>query len=187
MTKNQIIAKAMLTTLGIYAAVAFAVNLRYGPANGGNRWALLLMIFVTAVAIFFVVRILVFNNDSLASKIVGPQDSGEDFDRSDYLIKAFSVAFTILALLFLCSSSTVRGVIKLLQALSLPNIRVWITDVIETKRITGNLTLTRYTGIYIDAFIKLIVITYLLSGARYITRWHLKNSCSDNTEGVNNE
>jgi len=177
LTKNQIIEKAMLTTLGIYAAVTFALGLRCNPPIVENTWILPLSVFITAAGIFFVARILVFNNDFLASKMIGPQETGEDFDQHDYLIKTFRVSFVILALLFFCSSSTFFGLTKLLQAFSLPNISVWITDVIETKRITGNLTLTRYTSTYITTFIKLIVIAYLLLGAPHVTRWHLKNSC----------
>ncbi len=187
MTKNHIIAKAMLTTLGLYAAFSFADSLRHSPSELEDPWILPMLVFATAVVIFYVVRILVFNNESLASKIIDQQDHTEDFDRAAYLIKAFRIGFVLLALLLLCSSGTIFAISVLLKGFSLPNIRLWITDVIETKRITGNLALTRYTGTYITGIVKLTAITYLLSGGKYIINWHLKNSYLKNTEGVNNE
>lgn len=187
MTKNHIIAKAMLTTLGIYAAVKFVVSLAYTPVEPQNGWGMFLFVSLKCLAIFIAFQILVFNNGTLASKIIGPQNYTEDFDQRNYLIKAFRIGFVILGLLLLCSSRTILDIIRLLQTLSGPSIRMWITDVIETKWITGDLS-SRYTWPYIIAFIKLVVITYLLCGGSHIIRWHLKSSpINQVSEGLKNE
>ena len=178
----------MLTTLGIYAAVTFIVSLTNTPSMQKSVWRLPVSAFLAFISVFLVTRLLIFKNDFLVSKITGPQDQSEEFDRTTYLIKAFRIAFVLLALLLLCSSRTIYVTVKLLQALSLSNIRMWITDVIETKRITGNLSFSRYTGMYITGIIKLTVIAYMLSGTTYIIRWHLKHSClNQKTEGLTNE
>lgn len=178
----------MLTTLGIYAAVALIAGLQNIPSRAGHIWLMLVCVLVLAAIVFYVIRLLVLDNDSLVSKITAQQDQTEDFDQRIYLIKAFRIAFVLLALLLLCSPSTVRVTFMMFKAFSLSNIRMWITDVIQTKGITGNLSFSRYTGMYIAGIIKLTVIAYLLSGATHIIRWHLKHSClNQKTEGLTNE
>ena len=178
----------MLITLGIYAIVAFTNALKYSLHEGNYAWALPLMAFLVFTVSFFVACILIFKNDSLACKITGSQDDAEDFDRKSYLIKSFRIAFVILGLLFLCSSNTISETIKALQAFSFSNIRMWISAVIETKKITGNLDFSKRSIINITALFKLAVIVYLLCGAPHIIRWHLKNSClNPKTEDLTNE
>lgn len=184
MTRMQITAKAMLTTLGIYATVTFISSLKSISYRDNPVWLLLLSLcaMIITVIVFFVIRLLIFKNDFLVSKITGPQDQTEDFDQRIYLIKTFRIGFVILGLLLLCSSRTVYDTVKLLQAFSLPNIRLWIIDAIEAK-----LFFSKYTIIYIVNFLRLFVIIYLLFGASHIIRWHLKHSCLNNTEGLTNE
>ena len=183
MTKNQIIAKAMLTTLGIYAVVDFISILGYSSHVDILSWHILTIVSLIAVVLFFVIRTFVFKNDSLASKIVGQAETSEDFDRKVYLIKAFRIAFTILGLLLLSGSRIFLNAIKLLQALSPPNIRAWITDAINKS-----FNISKDIDIYFIYFIKLFVIVYLLYGAPHIIRWHLKNSClNQKPEGTTNE
>ena len=187
MTKNQIIAKAMLVVLGIYAIIAFTTALIYELGALGNVWVLLNVFLILAI-IFFIAYTLIFKNDFLACKICGAQDCAEDFDRRSYLVKTFRIAFVVLGLLFLCSSGTYNAILKLLPVISLPNIRMWISDVIVTKRITGNIDFSRKTVMNVSGLFRLIVTAYLLCGGKYIIGWHLKNSClNPKTEELTDE
>jgi len=184
MTKMQITAKAMLTTLGIYAAVTFISSHNNIPYRENRLWLISLYAMMIVIIVYFVGRSLIFKNDFLISKILDPEEDAEEFDRRMYLIKAFRIAFVLLALLLLCSSRTIYDTVKLLQMFSLPNIRMWIIDAIET----GQFNFSKYTFHYIVNFLRLSAIIYLLFGAPHIIRWHLRHSCLDqNTEGVQNE
>jgi hypothetical protein len=172
MTKNQIIAKAMLTTLGIYAFYTFSTALLSNLFQIKSAWGAPLIGFLFLITIFFVGRILIFKNNKLACKITTKDDDDEDFDRRNYLIKSFRISFVMLGLLLLCSNKTFFVIQMFFRSFSLPKIRAWIAYTIQT----GDFKLSGMSLTNISGFFKLILIAYLLVGGWYIIKWHLKNS-----------
>ena len=190
MTKAQIIAKAMLTTLGIYAVFVILNVIIYSSVQTTPESSSLRFIISTVVCIVCLVPTayyLIFRNDSFACRITGDQEGiEEDFNQRHYLIKAFRIGLVILGLLILVKSA--RDLMILVKYFPLTSIRLWITDVIEDKSIRDNLDLSVEVRRYISALFKLFVSVYLICGAPQLIRWHLKNSClNKKTEGERNE
>ncbi|MCF7956325.1 MAG: hypothetical protein K9M75_11020 [Phycisphaerae bacterium] len=171
MSKNQIITKALLCTLGIYAVFGFTNALVSNMFQVDNGWAICTMVFLLLFTVLPAARFLIFNNDKLACKIAGTGDTNEDFDRRSYLIKSFRLAFVMLGLLLLLSGRTFFIIERLLQTLSLPNIRLWIKHLMYT----GDLNFSRRVLTDMSGLIKLAVIAYLLCGGSYVIRRHIKN------------
>lgn len=179
MTKNQIIAKAMLTGLGVWAVYFFIGVFRFTLFPSVKPWLLSLQALLVFAAVWFVVRRLVLNNDSLAYIIPGKEERSEEFDRCDYLVKSFRIAFAILGLLFISSWGTLSSLTRNLQAFSLGNIRLWVNKVIETKTLTGGMFGLQETVLHAVVLFKLAVALYLLFGGVHIVKWHLRNSSFD--------
>jgi len=186
LTKAQIIAKTMLTTLGIYAAyvilnVIFNSSVRITPES--SSLSFFIKITVCIICLVPAAYYLIFKNDSLACRITGDQEGiEEDFNQRHYLIKALRIGFVLLGLLILVKSA--RDLMVLVKYFPLTNIRLWITDVIEDKSIRDNLDLSREVKRYISALFKLLVSAYLICGAPQLIRWHLKRFClNKKTEG----
>ena len=168
MSKNFIIAKAMLAGLGGYA-VAVCLS-RYVMYIGvGNPWVVWLNILIDLAVIFAFICFFVFGNDWLAGWVTGDYEGEEDFDRSAYLIKSFRISFVIIGLCLLCTGRTIEFIVNLARLFHLPSIRLWIQNMIET----GRLDLSFTTPGSIVASVKLLLIAYLICGGKYIINWHL--------------
>lgn len=177
MTKNQIIAKAMLSGLGIYAIVAFSTALVHSLNQANNIWAVSTNIFLVVAALLLIGRFMIFKNDGLACKIAGQARDAEQFDRRVYLIKTFRIALVILALSLLSYYRTFSTVMDFLQAFSLPQIRLWMRNLIHG----GHIQLSwKYSTVVLELF-KLAIIAYLLCGGFKLISWHLKNSNLNNS------
>jgi hypothetical protein len=179
LTKNQIIAKAMLTTLGIYA-VFIILNVIFYPSvqipQESSLLGFFIKIIVCIICLVPIAYYLVFKNDALACRITGNQEgTEEDFNQGHYLIKTLRIGFVILGLLILVNSA--RDLMILVKYFPLTNIRLWITDVIEDKSIRDNLDLSVEVKRYISALFELLVSVYLICGAPQLIRWHLKRFC----------
>lgn len=172
MSKNQIIAKAMLCTLGIYAVFGFTSALLSNMFQVDNFWAIPTTVFLFMITVFPVAKFFIFNNDKLACKIAGTGDTNDDFDRRSYLIKCFRIAFVMLGLSLLLSGRTFFIIERLLQTLSLSNIRLWVKHIMYT----GDLKFSRRVLMDMTGLIKLALIAYLLCGGSYIIRRHIKNA-----------
>jgi hypothetical protein len=184
MTKNQIIAKAMLSGLGIYAVVGFSTALVYNLYQVKGNWEVFTNVFLLVATLLLVSRFMIFKNDGFACKIAGPARETGQFDQRAYLIKTFRIAFVIIALSLLSSSKTWTTVAGLMQTLSLPHIRLWIKNAIYNRYI--NFSWAFAAGLW--EAIKLLIIAYLLCGGSKLIGWHLKNSNLNNTnEELTNE
>jgi hypothetical protein len=183
MTKNQIIAKAMLAALGIYAVITFSSSMISYLPSAVNIWVISLNLFVFLAVAFLVIRTFIFRNDGIARKITAPCENPEDFDRRSYLIKTFRIAFVILGLSLLCSSRTSLFIERFLPTLSLTQSRLWVNNLIHT----GRFDFTIYHLTSIVGLIKLLLIAYLLCGGSHIIGWHLKNSSLNPKEEPTNE
>ena len=178
MTKNQITAKAMLTTLGIYAVFVTLNAIFYQFGRFRSESSLLRIIISSVLGVICLIPTayyLIFKNDSLACRITGDQEGiEEDFNQRHYLIKALRIGFVLLGLLILVVS--IRDLMMLVKCFSPINIRLWITNVIEDG-VRGNLVFSREIERSVSALFKLLVSIYLICGAPQIVRWHLKNFC----------
>lgn len=177
MTKNQIIAKAMLTSIGIYAVVVFSTSLVSNLAKAINTWAVLLNVFLLVVMLLIVGRLMIFKNDVFACRIAGDGRDTDQFDRRSYLIKSFRIAFVILGLLLLSSPKTWTFLLGLLQTFSLPQLRLLMRNAIFNRNI--NLSWAMAAGMW--SILKLLIIAYLICGGSKLISWHLKNSNLNNT------
>ncbi len=175
MTKNQIIAKAMLVVLGIYAVVSLSSAMIVNMPRADNVWVVPLNLFLFLAVVVLVGRTFIFRNDGIARKISGDCQADEDFDRRSYLIKTFRIAFVILGLSLLCSSRTLLFIERFLPTLSLTHIRLWINNLIHT----GRFDFSRGFLSSMAGLLRLVLIAYLLCGGSHLIGWHLKNSSLD--------
>lgn len=188
MTKYQIIAKVMLTTLGVYAVLGFISVLQHGLYSHLSLWLSALQAFLVLATVFLVGMWLIFKNDSFACMIAGNENGWEEFDRISYLIKSFRIGFAILGLIFLSSWGNISGLARNLHAFSFGNIHLWVSNVIETKTLTGGMFGFQEIAVHTFALFKLAAAIYLLLGGVHIVRWHLRNSCFDQkNEELTNE
>ena len=184
MTKNQIIAKAMLASLGIYAVVGFSTTLVYNLYQVKGNWEVFTNVFLLVATLLLIGRFMIFKNYGFACKIAGPGRETDQFDQRAYLIKTFRIAFVIIALSLLSYYRTFTTVMDFLQTFSLPQIRLWMRNAIYNRSINFSWTSLRITW----EVLKLLLIAYLLCGGSKLIGWHLKNSNLNNTiEELTNE
>lgn len=171
MSKNFIIAKAMLAGLGVYAVAVF-LSRSVMVLGFNNPWVVLLNFLIYLAAIFAFGRYFIFGNNWLAGRITGDYEGEQEFDRSAYLIKSFRISFVIIGLCLLCSGRTIEFILSFARLFHLPIIRMWIQNLIETGDL--NLSFSIATLNYLVAFFKLLLIVYLLCGGKFVIQHHLK-------------
>ncbi len=91
MTKMQIIAKAILTVLGIYVILHLCrifLGQYVGPEREVPMPALVMLCTSFALSVALVAFYMVVNNDSLAIRITGPVETADPHSEVDWLFAA---------------------------------------------------------------------------------------------------
>ena len=182
MSKNQIIAKGVICGLGFYAVGYCLSSMSMTWMFRDNAWNIGLNVFVYSAVLFIICRVLIFGSDGLSAKISGSYEGDEDFDRAAYLVKCFRISFVIVGLSILCSWRTIHYLSRFFQSLSLPNIRLWFRNLIQT----GDLGVSAAWLIGLIPLLKILLGVYLLCGGAFIINRHLKRSGLKITKELSN-
>lgn len=175
MTKMQMIAKAGLVSLGIYAVVNLCWYLTHviPSFNIPSPLIGILCFAVFAVFIAVITFYLIFNNDSLARKMAGPGDQLNPAAKTLWLSSSLRVAAVFCGLILLSASiPTIRNI------LLVPiRIRPFINEIILFDRYPKPLLMpfSKWCRIIYN-FLKLILAVYLLCGAPHFVRWQFRHS-----------
>jgi len=176
MTKMQVVAKTILTVLGIHAIVALCGNYpgQYLFATqeiSVLSEALFFLAFILGVA--FVGYFMVFGNNQLSRKMAGTAEQFVPRDQTDWLVKSLRVGLVFAGLMLLPRSVPI--LIRTAKLFFL--IRPAVSDIIVSKTVPDILRLSYaqwYRTIY--EFLKAILAIYLLCGAPYFLRWQMRHS-----------
>ncbi len=175
MTRMQIIAKAGLVSLGIYAIVTLCWYLTHViPFLNIPSWLIGILCFaVFAVFIAVITFFLIFNNDSLARKMAGPGAQLNPAAKTLWLFSSLRVAVVFCGLIFL--SASIPTIINIL--LVPMRIRPFINDIFLFDRCPRQLLMffSEWCEIIYN-FLKLILAVYLLCGAPHFVRWQFRHS-----------
>lgn len=176
MTKMQIIAKTVITVLGIYAVLALYNSYpgmfmyrRQQPAVIPEILSLSALIVLAALAIYF----LIFNNDNIANKIAGPGEQLTQQSQADLLSKSLRIGLVLTGLMLLPRS--IPAIIKIPKMLLL--LGSVIDDIFISKRYPRMLMLSysEWLGNVYD-FLKAMLALYLICGAPHFIRRQLKHT-----------
>lgn len=174
-TRMQIIAKAGLVSLGIYAVVTLCWYLTHVIPTFNLPSPLFGILCFTVFAVFFAVItfFLIFNNDSLARKMAGPGDQLNPTAKALWLYASLRVATIFCGLILLSTSiPTIRNI------LLVPiRIRPFINEIFlfDSYPKTLLMPFSKWCKIIYN-FLKLILAVYLLCGAPYFVRWQSRHS-----------
>lgn len=175
MTRMQIIAKAGLVSLGIYAIVTLCWYLTNVIPSFNIPSCLIgiLCFAVFAVFIAIITFFLIFNNDSLARKMAGPGDQLNPADEALWLAASLRVAAVFCGLILLSASiPSIRNI------LLVPiHIRPFINEIFLFDRYPKPLLMpfSKWCEIIYN-FLKIIFAVYLLCGAPHFVRWQFRHS-----------
>ena len=175
MTRMQIIAKAGLVTLGIYAVVTLCWYLTHVIPLFNLPSCLVGALCFTVFAVFIAVTtfFLIFNNDSLARKMAGPGDQLNPAAKTLWLSSSLRVAAVFCGLILLSASiPTIRNILLVPM-----RIRPFINEIFLFDRCPKPLLMpfSKWCEIIYN-FLKLILAVYLLCGAPHFVRWQFRHS-----------
>ncbi len=196
----QVIAKVVLAVLGIYSLVNFCRTLTFVVFELFDNCSFAVAANGVGISIVFIIALLyflIFRNDWLAVKIAGPGERLSPANQRIWLAASLRAGAVFCGLILLAGSTRLFG--NILFALWLPNIRRWITQILNSG---GFFNWTEFfsrrgaTGIY--DFLKAVLAVYLLCGAPQFVRRQLKtavtaggadspNLSDTNSEGIQNE
>lgn len=195
MTKMQIIAKAALTAIGIYA---IAVYLTYLPiflntVNRHHNWRdITAWLFTVMISLFIVIAAisLIFKNDRFVRKMAGPAEELETSTARLWLIASLRISTMFCGLIML--TSAIPMILSVLYALSPHNIRRYITFILNSESFFSWLGSPDYRWFAgLGNFLKALLSVYLILGCPYLIRWQLKHFSTQqppaNTERLQNE
>jgi len=168
MTKMQIIAKSVLTVLGVYAVI---VLYYYYPVNSGSAAgraafgcdlaSFCIFTAFAAVAVYF----LAFNNDELARKIAGPGRLEDRRIQAELLAKSLRVGLVFAGLILLPRSiPSILGAPSSL-ATGLDNIFIFN----RMPQVENLFVREQFRSIY--GLFKAALAVYLILGAPHLVRW----------------
>jgi len=175
MTKMQIIAKAGLVSLGIYAIVTLCWHLSCLTPLFDFPSLLTSILFYAAFAVFIAVIVffLIFNNNDLARKIVGPEEELNPTAKALWLTASLRLAVVFCGLILL--STSIPTILSIL--LSPIHIRTWVNELFLFRGFPKSLMFPfRKWCTLIYDFLKTILAIYLLCGAPHFVRWQLRHS-----------
>ncbi len=178
MTKMQILAKSILTVLGIHGLV---IAYGYYPGHYVSKGtALPVLTEVLSLSAFTVlaasvVYFLVFKNTRLSQKIAGPGQVLDPADARVWLVKSLRIGLLFTGLMLLVGS--MQDLVKILKVFLL--IRPAVSDIIAFKSIPRILRLSYpqwYRNIY--GFLKVLLAIYLICGAPHLVRWQVRHTAT---------
>ncbi len=176
MTRVQIIAKTLLTVLGIYAVVTlYRFYLpRYAYLSDEMPiFQKLVLLCAFTVVVSFVAYFMVFNNTRLSSKLAGPGPQLDSATQAAWLVKSLRMGLVFIGLMLLPNSIPVMA--KALKLFFL--IRTAVNDIVISKSIPKILDLSyrQWFNVLYD-FLKALLALYLICGAPHFVRWQAKHS-----------
>jgi|GEM_PF-2022127 len=176
MTRMQIIAKAVLTVLGVYALVllyrVYPGRYTYRPDETPLFLEVALLCAFT-VLVGLVAYFMVFSNSQLASKLAGPGEPLDTAKKSAWLVESLRVGLVFTGLMLLPGSAPT--LVKIAKTFFL--IRPVFNEIIISKSIPNMLRLSYaqwYTSIY--HLLEAVLTIYLICGAPHFVRWQAKHS-----------
>jgi len=168
MTKMQIIAKSVLTVLGVYAVI---VLYHYYPVHSGSatgraafgRNLAFFCVFTAfaAVAVYF----LAFNNDELARKIAGPGRREDRRIQTELLAKSLRVGLVFAGLMLLPKS--IPAILDAPSSLGTGLDNIFIFN--RMPQVEGLFVGEQFKSIY--GLFKAALAVYLVLGAPHFVRW----------------
>ena len=173
MTKWQIIAKVMLVFMGLliikgvlgYASIFLSPRDPYLGLKGYAVFAILLI-----AVVLLALKFLIFANDNLASKIVGPGQILQEQAQRLWLVTALRIASVLMGLWLLVDANKVFARLLFLpfHIRELLNYCIWSENLAEVFK-------SNLTNIFINTcnYAKLAAGIYLVCGAPHLVRWHL--------------
>jgi len=169
MTKMQIIAKTILSALGVYAILTLC-RLYTPPSLGPEKdlpvwWHVVFFsgfVPLAALVIFF----LIFNNDGIARRMAGPGPIPDRHTQTIWLIKSLRIGLVLTGLMLLPRSipvilNMVSIIVSNFRAGTFPDIPA-APPRIRFKN-TSNL-------------IRMVLALYLICGAPHFVRWQTRHS-----------
>jgi hypothetical protein len=187
MTKMQIIAKAVLSALGIHIALVLSANIEnllgiafYRAAD--NPPILLSLACLTAYALLIaaVSFWLVFNNNQLACRLAGHAQTLSHPEQHRTLITSYRLALLLVGLFFL--PEAIKTIVRFLSALWPPDLREAFTWLINTGTLPRNVN--RPSSQWYALIAKNLTAAlacYLILGAPHFVRWQLNHSITEST------
>jgi len=173
MAKMQIITKAVLTVLGIYALVTLLFCQRWFFLSS-QQSVLPKILFFAAFAVLtaFIVFFTVFSNDSLARKIAGPGDELNPAAKALWLTASLRLGLVFAGLMLLPDS--IPTIVKILKIPFL--IRPAVSEMFLFKSLPTVLELPPEAWFRIICdFFKAMLTVYLICGAPVFIRWQLRH------------
>jgi hypothetical protein len=184
-TKMQIIAKAVLTFLGLSAFVNFSQNFTIMTSSMQIRytsvlWDILFSLFVI-ILLIAIVYWLILKNDWLVRKILGPGEKLDQESETLWLTGSLRMVAVLYGLILLSGSIT-----TILNILALPlYIRPMMNEIFTSGTSPKTLTFTPRQWSYMTYdFFKALLAVYLLYGWPQFIRFQL-NLCK--TESSSNQ
>ena len=174
MAKMQIIAKAVLTVLGIYALVILLFSQRWFFLSSQQSVLPKILYFAAfAVLTAFIVFFTIFSNDNLARKMAGPGDELNPAAKALWLTASLRLGLVFAGLMLLPDSIPTMAKILKIPFLIRPAVsQMFLFKSLPTVL---NLPPAGWFRIICD-FFKAILAVYLICGAPYFIRWQLKHS-----------
>lgn len=172
----QIVAKAVLTVLGIYAVVTlyrFYPSRYISPTEQPAILQEILLFSAFTIFVAFIAYLMIFNNATLSRKMAGTGENLESENQAIWLIQSFRVGLILTGLMLLPNSSP--AIIRILKIPFL--IRPAVNDILTSKSVPNIFRLSYaqwYKNIY--DFLKMVLALYLICGAPHFIRWQLKHS-----------
>lgn len=175
MTRMQIIAKAGLVSLGIYAVVTLCWYLTHVIPSFNLPSCLVGTLCFTVFAVFIAVTtfFLIFNNDGMARKMAGPGDQLNPATEALWLAASLRVATVFCGLILLSTSiPTIRNILLVPIRIGPLINEIFLFDSFPKSLL---LPFPKWYAIIYN-FLKLILAVYLLCGAPYFVRWQSRHS-----------
>lgn len=174
MTRMQIIAKTILTVLGIYAVVTLWRSYpgQYHYPNEAPVILQVLWLLAFAVLTVLIMYLMVFDNDYLCHKMAGAEDDSAGAERQALLAKSLRIGLVFAGLMLLPKS--VPTMIKIPKLFFL--IRPAVSDMITSRDLANILKLSWaewFRNIY--SFLRAILAVYLVCGAPHFVRWQVRH------------
>ncbi|UCF16481.1 MAG: hypothetical protein JSW59_03290 [Phycisphaerales bacterium] len=165
MTKMQIIAKSILTVLGLYALLTLCrlAALSYiGPEGESSVWKNVAFFLGFAPWAGFVLVLMIFENDGIALTMAGTGPAEDQQTQTAWLIKSLRVGLVLTGLMLL------RKSVPEMLSLALTFRSGAFHD------ISGASSWTKFEYAY--NLVKAVLALYLLFGAPHFVRWQVKHS-----------
>lgn len=171
-TKMQIIAKAVLTFLGLSAVVNFCQNFTMLTSSTQTQDTSILRVIlflpVITILLIAIVYLLIFKNDWLACKMAGSGEKLSTQSETICLAGSLRIVAILYGLILLPGSIT-----TILNILALPlYIRPWINEIFMFRTFPKSLVVHQWSNI-IYYFLQTILAVYLLYGWPQFIRFQL--------------